>query len=223
MLTSDITTDLKWPNFLWLSVYAVAMALVEAALVIHLRTIYYPEDPLSIFPIVLTTDRDLILELAREFATILMILSVSLLHSRRAVQAFGAFIYVFGIWDIAYYAWLKVVLGWPTQWLEWDVLFLIPWPWLGPWIAPVLASILFIAAGALLLFSSARFTAASVWSIFLGSAVAIASFLWPAWPLVAAGTVSIEPGGFSWPLFIAGYLLMALGLGLLCRQRREFI
>src|SRR5205814_8206179 len=95
-------------------------------------------------------------------------------------RAFGAFLYVFGIWDIAYYAWLKLLLGWPTQWLEWDVLFLIPWPWLGPWLAPALVSLLFVAAGARLLSVTARFTRLARATVFPGAGLVVTSVALPA-------------------------------------------
>ena len=37
---------------LWLALYAIAMANVEAVLVVYLRDIYYPDDPVTIFPLV---------------------------------------------------------------------------------------------------------------------------------------------------------------------------
>ena len=212
---------MQWRTLLWLTVYALAMAQVEAALVIHLRTIYYGDDPLTIFPLAFLTERDLLIELAREVATVLMILGVALLQSRRGVQIFGAFIYVFGVWDIGYYAWLKIMLGWPTQWLEWDILFLIPWPWLGPWIAPVLVSALFVAAGARLLSSPAhRFTRLALATFVGGAAFVLPAFLAPGLPLLAQSEATgFGPGPFLWSVFVPGYALMAMGLGIACRRR----
>ena len=42
------------------------MAQVEAAIVIHLRSLYYSGDPLSIFPLSLLSHRDLVIELTGE-------------------------------------------------------------------------------------------------------------------------------------------------------------
>ena len=123
---------------LWLTVYAICMANVEASLVVHLRTIYYPGNPVEIFPLSLLSHRDLFIELFRELATILMIFSVAVLSVREKHRQFGAFLFVFGLWDLFYYLWLKIIIGWPVRWLEWDVLFLIPWPWLAPWITAAL-------------------------------------------------------------------------------------
>jgi len=97
----------------------------------HLRHLYYPLDPQRLFPLVLLSHADLALELARELATVVMIVAVAVLAERGWVRRFAAFVFVFGLWDLGYYAWLKLVLDWPLHWLEWDVLFLIPWPWFG--------------------------------------------------------------------------------------------
>ena len=46
------------------------------------------------------------------------------------------FFWAFGLWDICYYVWLWVILRWPASLLDFDVLFLIPLPWIGPVLAP---------------------------------------------------------------------------------------
>ena len=40
-----------------------------------------------------------------------------------------------------------MLLGWPASILDWDVLFLIPIPWIGPVLAPVIISIALLGAG----------------------------------------------------------------------------
>ena len=139
-------------------------------------------------------------------------------NKKGCIKSFGvflycndAFIYVFGLWDIAYYAWLKLLLGWPTQWLEWDVLFLIPWPWLAPWLAPVLVSALFVATGARLLSAPARLTRLATSTTCVGAAVVVTAFLMPATSSHTAGVPRV--GDFPWVVFVGGYLLMAAGLG----------
>lgn len=104
------------------------MAHVEASLVVHLRSLYYPENPLALFPLSLLSHRDLAIELSRELATLVMIVSVSLPAVKGFTRIFAAFVYVFGLWGIAYYLWLKLMIDWPVNWFEWDALFLIPWP-----------------------------------------------------------------------------------------------
>jgi hypothetical protein len=161
--------------------------------------------------------RDLAIELARELATVLMILTVALLAERNLMRGFAAFLFVFGLWDIFYYLWLKVMIGWPTSWFEWDVLFLIPWPWFGPWISPVLIALLFTLWGGWILLSPAghRFTRATMTLFLLGTLLALASFLLPGAALLPGGEEAFrgyEPAGFSWVLFLAGYLFMLISL-----------
>lgn len=213
----DSSRDAPSPSrtLIWLGVYALAMAQVEAAVVIYLREIYHGADPLALFPLVPLGGRDLSIEIVREVATIVMIASVALLQPQRGARVFGAFLYVFGIWDIAYYAWLKLLLGWPTQWLEWDVLFLIPWPWFGPWLAPALVSALFVAAGARLLSVPARFTRLALATVCAGAALVVAAFLMPALPSVADRNFGgFRPDDFPWGVYVAGYLLTAAGLAI---------
>ena len=109
----------------WLSGYAIAMAALEAIVVVYLRTLYYPEDVRLIFPLKFMAELDFVLELGREAAAVAMILAVAALSEwERRGRVFAAFVYVFGVWDVFYYVWLKVMIGWPMSWLEWDVLFL---------------------------------------------------------------------------------------------------
>jgi hypothetical protein len=53
----------------------------------------------------------------------------------------------FGVWDIFYYVFLKVLTGWPHSLMDWDILFLLPLPWWGPVIAPVSIAVLMILWG----------------------------------------------------------------------------
>lgn len=213
-------------RLLWLTLFAIAMALFEAVLVIHLRGLYYPDDPLSLFPLVPLSDRDLALELGRETATLLMLLAVAKLTERGWLRVFAAFVYLFGLWDIFYYVWLKLLIGWPTQWGEWDVLFLIPWPWLGPWIAPALIALLFVIWGGWILLSSrTRYVSALSISAFVaGSALGLTAFLLPAYPLLAGGKAAVAafmPQTFPWGFYHVGFGLMAVGLWLAARQHAE--
>ena len=51
------------------------------------------------------------------------------------------------MWDIFYYVFLKMICDWPHSLLDWDILFLLPMPWWGPVLAPVLISVLMILWG----------------------------------------------------------------------------
>jgi hypothetical protein len=184
---------------------------------VHLRHVYYPENPLALFPLRLLNADDLALELARELATVVMILTVALLAARDFMRRFAAFVYVFGLWDLFYYAWLKFYLGWPSQWLEWDVLFLIPWPWFGPWLAPALVALLFALWGGWVLATprELRLRPVDAQLFVAGALSTLASFLVPAWPQLAGGTTALRgwmPGNFLWPLYGVGLVVMASAL-----------
>jgi len=205
-----------------LTLYAIAMAQVEASVVVHLRSIYYPDNPLAIFPLSLLSHRDLAIELIREVATVVMILSVAFLGGRKRGQVFAEFVYVFGLWDIFYYIWLKLMLGWPQAWREWDVLFLIPWPWLGPWLAPALIALLFVVWGAWVIVTGARvnYSRTYVLLFMTGALLALFAFLLPAAPLLLQGEAAFlhfQPHGFLWWWYAAGLLLMAMSLLQLAR------
>ena len=128
------------------TLYAIAMGYIEAAVVVYLRDLYYPGGfrfPLASFPEAMAP-----VEIARETATLVMLGAVGTLAGKRFWERFGWFIIAFGVWDIAYYGWLKVLLDWPASLFEPDILFLIPSSWVGPVIAPVLVSVLMIGIGA---------------------------------------------------------------------------
>lgn len=135
----------------WVAVFSVSMAFVEAAVVIYLRTIYYPDG--FEFPLRPITDNMIGVELLREFATILMLCSIAVLAGKRLWERFAYFLFCFGVWDIFYYIWLKVLLDWPSSIFEWDILFLIPLPWIGPVIAPVSISLLMVIFGFFIIYS----------------------------------------------------------------------
>lgn len=208
----------------WLTLFALAMAYVEAALVVHLRHLYYADDPLTLFPLRLLSHTDLAIELIREVATILMLVTVALLAERDNGRRFAAFVYIFGIWDLGYYGFLKLLIDWPQTWLEWDVLFLLPWPWFGPWLAPAAIALLFTGWGTWILLSERqpRFTRVSA-SLFVGGSVlGLAAFLMPAASLLARGEIAFQdyqPGYFAWGFYVPGLILMALGLLYVMRNK----
>jgi len=128
------------------------MAFVESAVVIYLRDLHYPEG--FAFPLKMVTSgiakRHIVVEIGREVATIFMLISVAALIGKRFWERLAYFLICFGFWDLFYYLWLRIAVGWPSSLLDWDVLFLIPLPWIGPVIAPVTIAILMILAGLLI-------------------------------------------------------------------------
>ena len=142
------------PAILTVSAFAVAMAHVETMIVVYLRRLYYPDG--FRFPLVIIDTPTLLLELEREAATLVMLAAYGLAAGRTRAGKLGNFLIAFGVWDIFYYVWLKVILGWPASPLTWDVLFLIPVPWVGPVIAPVSVACTMIGMGLVLLYLEQR-------------------------------------------------------------------
>ena len=85
-----------------LAIYAVAMALLESAVVVYMRLLYYPENPQELFPLDFLNSYDAMVELSRELATVVMILTVALLAERKSLtRSFAAFVFVFEDIDIS--------------------------------------------------------------------------------------------------------------------------
>ncbi len=160
--------------------FATAFAFVESSVVMYLRQAYYPQG--FSFPLRPSMLGEIVVELVREAATIIMLGAVAILAGKNPWQRFAFFLIAFGVWDIFYYVWLKVILGWPASIFEWDVLFLIPWPWIGPVIAPVLVSLAMIGGGILILRQDRserpfRPSRAGIALSLLGTVMILASFL----------------------------------------------
>lgn len=135
-------------RLLWVVLFSLAMGYLEAVVVVYLREIYYPEGfnfPQT--PLVQVPSSILLVELGRELATILMIVAVGILAGHSSLFRWAAVMMIFGIWDLTYYGGLYLILGWPPSLRTWDVLFLIPWVWVGPVWAPMGISLALITAG----------------------------------------------------------------------------
>jgi len=200
--------------------YAVAMAFLESAVVVYLEQAL-GMDPRALFPVAdpaMTGDLALI-EAGREAATMVMLATVGWLAGRSALERLAWTAVAFGTWDILYYAWLWVFIGWPPSLGTWDLLFLIPVPWAGPVWTPVTVSLALVGFG---LAAAARIRAgrhvragpAHVAAGVLGGIVVIVAFCWNA-PLVLDGGV---PADFPWPIFAAGMALAAWGAAMALRQ-----
>jgi len=189
----------------WLTLYAVAMGFLEAVVVVYLRELYYPEG--FRFPIEIIPDHVAIAELVRELTTILMIGAVAVLAGSSRTDRFFVFAYLFGAWDIVYYVALWLFLGWPASLMTWDVLFLIPVPWLGPVLYPVVIS-LFLIVGFVVhdrlqkLGRPLRLTVLEWCIASAGALLVVVAFCWN-WRTVAAG---VTPERFPVALFTLGLL-----------------
>lgn len=177
-------------------VYASAMALLEAVVVVYLRRLLGVEGPG--YPPGVSLGALHGLEAAREAATLLMLGAVGYLAGRNPPQRLGAFALAFGVWDIGYYLWLAVLLGWPRSPMDWDLLFLLPAPWWGPVLAPLLVSLVLVWGGLRwMLGPPARRT--SLAGLALGAGLLLTGFL------------LARPEQFPWPIFSLGLLLFAYG------------
>jgi len=125
-------------KFVLLLLFAIAMAYLESSVVVYLRTIYYPDG--FGFPLKNLDAEILVVEIGREAATIIMLLTIAFVAGASWKEKFAWFLFCFAIWDIFYYIFLYILLDWPVSLFTWDILFLIPFCWTAPVIAPVINS-----------------------------------------------------------------------------------
>jgi hypothetical protein len=196
-------------RLLWVVAFGVAFGYVEASVVVYLRGLYYPEG--FTFPLKFMMPAHLTIELLREAATMVMLVTVAVLAGSRRWSRFGFFILGFGVWDIFYYVWLKVAIDWPLSLFDWDILFLIPLPWIGPVIAPVLISLLMIVLGWMIVIrvEGDRFFAPRAMSWIL-SVVGVACVLYSFMEDTPATLHGQEPSPYSY-LLLAVCLVLCLG------------
>jgi hypothetical protein len=197
------------------ALFAVAMANVEAAAVVYLREAYGIEDLVRDLP--RQPDRLAAIEIGREAATMVMLLSVGIAAGRTLQDRIGLFVLAFGAWDIAYYGWLALFLGWPRSPLDMDVLFLIPLPWWGPVIAPASIALMMCVGGAAAVLQVDRgvpwrLDRLNVGLAAAGVAVVLYTFMADAIAAVPDGRAAVQatrPTDFEWPLFALGFAVMS--------------
>jgi hypothetical protein len=201
--------------------YAAAMAWVESAVVFYLRTMVNRIEPYQLNPLPLMGGLGTA-ELVREAATLVMLLAVGILAGRSWRSRLGYSALAFGIWDILYYVFLKVLCGWPHSLLDWDILFLLPLPWWGPVLAPVLISFVMILwgtiAGCELTIRRGRAAESLVWATNLcGVVLALRVFMQDTLAVANGGADAVRhvlPLQFNWPLFCLALILMSAPAGL---------
>ncbi|WP_018963739.1 hypothetical protein [Coprothermobacter platensis] len=229
----------KNENLIVLAIFAVAMGLLEAAVVVYLRQIFYPEGMST--TMIAAHQKILSIEALRELATIVMLVTVSLVAGKGFVQRFAYFLYIFGIWDIFYYVFLKVFLGWPSSLLTWDVLFFVPVPWVSPVLAPIICSLTMIMFGAITVRLETQGITVNInlwdWLLMIaGAFVIFYSFIESYLLLIKRSGLPISawastndpylqhlfsqyaPAHYNWYLFLAGEVLILLGMTLTFRR-----
>ncbi len=219
-------------KILWVTIFSIAMGLLESAVVIYLRELYYPDG--FVFPLKRMSSSIALTELLREAATLMMLVSIGVLAGRTKMEKFGFFIYSFAIWDIFYYIFLKLLIQWPETWLTWDVLFLLPTTWVGPVIAPVLLSAAMIGLSLAISYFTDRDNQTIItgkeWTLLVsGSLIIILSFTWeyskymlqefPVRELfvvnenILAYAIQFIPTQYPWILFLVGFITILTGIG----------
>jgi len=203
----------------WLIVvaFAVAMAWLEAATVYYLREMVdriepYQENPLPIRGILGEV------ELVREAATLVMLLTIGMLAARTWNRRLGYAAIAFGVWDIFYYVFLRMICDWPRSLFDWDILFLLPLPWWGPVLAPICIALLMIVWGTFATQFADHGPASSLtrplWYVSgLGIALALSVFMADALRAVPQGldvTRQVLPTAFNWSMFFVALTLMAV-------------
>jgi hypothetical protein len=138
----------------------------------------------------------------------------------------------FGVWDIFYYAFLKVMTGWPASLVDWDILFLLPLPWWGPVWSPVSIAVLMILWGTLVTGNEPEPIAKTrrVWPVMVGCVgivLALYVFMADAIAIADEGVEALRsllPQRFNTPLFLLAWSLMAVPViaeFLSARRQRE--
>ena len=219
---------------LWLTLFAISMGIFEGAVVVYLRALYYPsgfEFPLAIMDINIA-----VTELIREFASLIMLLSVAVIAGKNFSQRFAWFIYSFAVWDIVYYIFLYFILGWPESLFTWDILFLLPITWTGPVISPLIISGLMILLSLIIYKHNIKtdYTFKLIkkdWAILIsGSVIVFISFTWDYCRFLVRNFSNTElklksfsnklfdlsvqyiPERFPWVIFLTGVLILFLAI-----------
>jgi hypothetical protein len=198
-------------TFLIVVVFSIAFGYIEAAVVVYLREIFHPNGftfPMTVFGNDALSERILLTEIGREAATIVLIFTSAWLFGHNRQQRVAYFMIIFAVWDIFYYVWLKILLGWPASIMDWDILFLIPVTWASPVLYPILISITLIIFAVVILYFSCRGRSIKVtpadWLAFCASGlIVVVSFCLPGLHITEQDFASY----FYRPLFAAGHLL----------------
>jgi hypothetical protein len=202
-------------RWLLVATFAAAMAWVESAAVYYLRVMSDRIIPYQPRPLPISGPLGLV-ELVREAATLVMLLTLGMLAGGARRRGLGYTAIAFGIWDIFYYVFLRVITDWPASLFDWDILFLIPLPWWGPVIAPVTIALMMIVWGTLVTQTPDGRTSAN-WSSYavgiIGIVIALYVFMADAIHTLPDGveaTIQLLPTAFNWPLFAFAVLLMGI-------------
>ena len=188
------------------------MAYFESAVVVYLRAMYGIKDLLRDTKMV--ADAYTFIEIGREAATLIMLFMVGMIAGKTWSKKISYAILAFGIWDILYYFWLYIFIQWPKSLFEWDILFLIPLPWWGPVITPILISILLIVISYLIIIETKFKITPFDWSIYgLAVVIVLYTFMEDSINVIifSGGSLTeVRPTSFNWIVFLIAYLASVL-------------
>lgn len=208
-------------------IFSIAMAALESAVVVYLRALFYPDG--FTVALKLIDQRILLVELAREAATLVMLMGIGGLAGINFKDRFAYFLLSFAVWDIFYYVWLKAFIDWPSSMLEWDILFLIPFTWLGPVLAPVICSVTMILLALVILHSGKPLTRGLWVLLTTGSLIILFTFLKDYGSIIISNgflrdyafllqnkdflaiATTYIPQSYSWGYFALGEILILVG------------
>lgn len=206
-----------WHRWIAVVLFAAAMAWMESATVVYLRTLVGRLEPYQANPLPISPHLSWV-EIVREAATILMLAAAGWLAGKSARSRFAYFLLAFGVWDILYYVFLAVIGPWPRSILDWDILFLIPLPWWGPLLAPASIAFLMVLGATAIVLGEERGYAVwphrRSWGINLaGGGIALGVFMTDAALALGRGDTNLGavlPTWFNWPVFLIALVMMAV-------------
>jgi len=137
-------------RFRWwaISAFALAMGFAEAATIVFLKRLYFADGWAAPFhPIPADALR---LEQGRELATLVALAAVAFAGRPSAREGIARALWTVGLWDLAYYGFLRAITAFPASLADLDVVFLIPHAWILPVWVPVVASLAAMAAALVL-------------------------------------------------------------------------
>ena len=214
-------------NLRWMALFAVSMAYFESAVVVYLRRLYNIDDLMISKP--LLEPQIGAIEIGREAASLIMLLAVGWAAGKRFQSRLGFSLFAFGIWDIFYYLWLRIFIGWPGSVMDPDILFYIPLPWWGPVLAPVLIATLMIVAGIYAVNKEDKGIPMHAgpfdWGALAGGlGLMLYAFMADALKALPADTLTLHtlrPEQFNWPVFLVGLGLAGVFVWRMARPKLE--
>jgi hypothetical protein len=227
--------------FVKIGIFAIAMGILEAIVVVYIRKLYHPTG--FDFPLKATSPELVHTELIREIATIIMLVMIAVIAGKNFLLKFSYFIYCFGVWDIFYYVGLKLFLNWPPSLFTWDVLFLIPVPWIGPVLAPIICSLTMILLAMCIVYLQEKGYDVrlkfSGWALIIaGAAVIFSSYIWDYTGIIIGGgflsdywtfvtneifqdiVTKYIPTYYNWYLFVIGKLMILSAVVLILKRTK---